>query len=390
VDEWRAKGVNVKQVRRPERKGFKAGALQYGLGEAKGDFIAIFDADFLPEPEFLKQTVPYFQDQGVGVVQACWGHINEDYSLLTKMQAFGLNAHFTVEQTGRNQGGHFLNFNGTAGVWRKACIEDAGGWQSDTITEDLDLSYRAQLNGWRIQYVQDIVAPAELPAAMNAFKSQQFRWTKGAAETFRKHFRNVLRADLPLPTKVHAAFHLLNSALFICIVCCSVLSVPTLIIKHNSPELKLLFQISSGFVVSFLVLTMFYWNAMRREYSDRLEAAITFIPKFLLFLSVSMGLSLHNAIAVLEGYMGRKTPFVRTPKFNLRERGDNWKHTQYLRQGLRSISPITLLEGAMAVYFGWGMYLGMTLEDMGLFPFHAMLTVGFSLVFFYSIRHARG
>ena len=187
VKQWQEKGVDVQQIRRADRKGFKAGALQYGLSIAKGEFIAIFDADFVPQPDFLKNSVPHFeQDEKIGVVQTRWGHINEKYSMLTKLQAFGLNTHFFVEQNGRSQGGHFLNFNGTAGIWRKQCIEDAGGWKADTLTEDLDLSYRAQLKGWQIFYTPDIVALAELPAAMGAIKSQQYRWTKGAAETSKK------------------------------------------------------------------------------------------------------------------------------------------------------------------------------------------------------------
>jgi len=386
VAEWQAQGIDIQQVRRPDRVGYKAGALQYGMQIAKGEFLAIFDADFLPVPEFLEKTLPNFQNEKNGVVQTCWGHINENYSLLTKLQAFGLDAHFSIEQAGRNQGGHFLNFNGTAGIWRKATIEDAGGWHSDTITEDLDLSYRAQLRGWRIHYLEDIVSPAELPAAMNALKSQQFRWTKGAAETLRKHFFNVLRAKLPFSTKLHAAFHLLNSTLFICIMFCSVLSVPVLYIKSTSPELKLLFQVSSLFLLSLFALIFFYWNAMRKHHKDGLETTLVFIPKFFMFLSVSMGLSLHNAIAVVEGYMGKKTPFVRTPKFNIKDAKDKWQNTKYFSA---KINWLTVFEGLMTLYFGGAIYLGYYLEDMGLFPFHFMLTLGFGLVFFYSIKHSR-
>ena len=386
VAQWQAEGVDIKHVRRDNRKGYKAGALQYGMEIARGEFLAIFDADFLPIPDFLEKTLPYFSDENNGVVQTCWGHINEDYSLLTKLQAFGLDAHFSIEQLGRNKGGHFLNFNGTAGIWRKKTIEDAGGWHSDTITEDLDLSYRAQLKGWRIHYLEDIVSPAELPAAMNALKSQQFRWTKGAAETLRKHFFNVLGANLSFSTKLHAAFHLLNSTLFICIMCCSVLSVPVLYIKHTSPELKILFQISSMFLLSLLALIFFYWNSMRKHYKDSLEATLVFIPKFFMFLSVSMGLSLHNAIAVVEGYIGRKTPFVRTPKFNIKEAKDKWANTKYFS---KKINWLTVFEGLLALYFAGAIYLGYTFGDFGLFPFHFMLTLGFGLVCYYSIKHAR-
>ena len=388
VEEWRTRGMDIRQVRRPKREGFKAGALQYGMKRATGEFLAIFDADFLPDRDFLRKTIPYFQDSNIGVVQTCWGHLNEDYSLLTKMKAFGLNAHFSVEQSGRNYGDHFLNFNGTAGVWRKSCIEEAGGWQSDTITEDLDLSYRAQLKGWKIRYLEDIVSPAELPATMNAFKSQQFRWTKGAAETFRKHFLSVIRAKLSFPTKIHALFHLMNSALFLCIVCCSMLSVPTLLIKSHTPELAWLFHASSFFALSVVILMIFYWHSMRKAFASGNDTTRAFVPRFFLFLSLSMGLSLHNAVAVLDGYIGRKTPFVRTPKFNIQNKQDQWSNTKYLVRGLKGISPITLLEGIMAIYFGWGIYLGIALEDVGLLPFHTMLFIGFSTVCFYSVRHA--
>ncbi len=186
------KGLDIKHVTRTDRSGFKAGALKEGLKVAKGEFIAIFDADFLPEPNWLQRTVPYFKDRNIGVVQTRWGHINRDYSLLTKVQAFALDAHFTLEQVGRNSKGHFINFNGTAGLWRKQCIEDAGNWEGDTLTEDLDLSYRAQLKNWKFKYLEDVETPAELPVVISAARSQQFRWNKGGAENFQKMSRKVL------------------------------------------------------------------------------------------------------------------------------------------------------------------------------------------------------
>ena len=318
VVEWQAKGLDITQVQRPERKGFKAGALQYGMEIAKGEFIAIFDADFVPERNFLKDTVPQFQqDEKIGVVQTRWGHINEDYSMLTKLQAFGLNTHFFVEQNGRSQGGHFLNFNGTGGVWRKTCIEDAGGWKADTLTEDLDLSYRAQLKGWQIFYTPDIVAPAELPAAMSAIKSQQYRWTKGAAETSIKLLPKVLKASLSLRTKFHATFHLLNSAVFICIVITAVLSVPVLLIRNLSDNWETLMNISMVFLMGYAFLVVFYWNGFREKREGFWKTAKQFVPQMFMLLSVFLGLSVHNAVAVFEGLIGKKTPFVRTPKFNI-------------------------------------------------------------------------
>jgi cellulose synthase/poly-beta-1,6-N-acetylglucosamine synthase-like glycosyltransferase len=386
VAEYKAQGFNIYQHRREIRTGYKAGALKEGLEIAKGEFVAIFDADFLPRTDFLKKTVPYFSDQKIGVVQTKWQHLNKSYSLLTRLQAFGLDAHFTVEQTGRNSGKHFINFNGTAGIWRKTCIYDAGGWEADTLTEDLDLSYRAQLKGWEFKYLEALGSPAELPAAMNALKNQQFRWTKGAAECTRKNLLKVLKCkDFPLNTKVHALFHLMNSSIFICIVLLSVLSIPMLMIKNNFVEYELLFKLGSFFILSVIFLSIYYFVALSSEYESKLKALVHFVFLFPLFLSVSMGLSLHNALAVIEGYMGKKSPFIRTPKFNIVENKDVWKKNKYL---VSSVSFLTVLEFIMTIYFGFGMYAAFYYNDFGLFPFHVMLFAGFGYVTFYSIKHS--
>lgn len=387
VKEWQQKGIDIQQVRRPERKGFKAGALQYGLSIANGEFIPIFDADFVPEKDFLKRTIPHFsKDDQIGVVQTRWGHINEDYSILTQLQAFGLNTHFFVEQNGRSQGRHFLNFNGTAGIWRKACIADAGGWKADTLTEDLDLSYRAQLKGWKIFYTPDVVAPAELPAAMSAIKSQQYRWTKGAAETSRKLLPKVLKAPLPLATKFHATFHLLNSAVFICIVVTALLSVPVLFIRNLSDSWQLLMNISMIFLMGYVFLAVFYWNGFKEERQGFWKTLKEFVPKMFMLLSVFLGLSIHNAVAVLEGLMGKKTPFVRTPKFNITDKKGTWKGNKYFA---KRINPMTLLEGFLALYFFGGLTLAFYFNDFALLPFHLLLSLGFLLVFYYSVQHTR-
>ncbi|MEJ8800662.1 cellulose synthase family protein [Pontibacter sp. H249] len=378
--------LNIQHIRRPNREGFKAGALQYGLQTATGEFIAIFDADFLPAPDFLKSTISRFDNARTGVVQTRWGHLNENYSLLTKLQAFGLNAHFTVEQSGRYSGGHFINFNGTAGVWRKACIEDAGGWQADTLTEDLDLSYRAQLKGWQFIFLEDVEAPAELPAAMGALKSQQFRWTKGAAETARKHLARVLQSEVPLSTKLHATFHLLNSMVFICVLLTAVLSVPILFIKDNNPQLAILFKLGSVLIFSLMALVAFYWTALYQQSYHAWKTTKRFIPEFFLFLCISMGLSLHNSMAVAEGLLGIKTPFIRTPKYNLLQTRGTWKKQAYFMQ---SISPVTVVEGILALYFAAGIVLAFRLGDYGLLPFHVMLMFGFGAVFLYSLSHNR-
>ena len=387
VAEQKANGMNIEAVRRPERVGFKAGALQYGLGVAKGEFIAIFDADFVPYPDFLKRTVPYFDDKGIGVVQTRWEHINEEYSILTKLQAFALDAHFSVEQKGRNAAGHFINFNGTAGVWRRECISDAGGWQADTLTEDLDLSYRAQLKGWRFLFKENLGSPAELPVAMSAIKSQQFRWTKGAAETARKNLWKVLKAKLPFGTKVHATFHLLNSFLFICVLMNALLSVPLLFLKSEDEGLATAFDIASIFMLSLLALIFFFWvSRTNREEVRGMGRFLKFVGTFPLFLSISMGLSLHNAIATVEGYLGVKSPFIRTPKFNIQDMKDNWRErSKYLTKAL---TPLTIMEGLLTLYFIGGIVMAVFLNDYALVPFHALLMLGFGTIFYFSVRHS--
>jgi len=387
ISKLQESGLDISHIRRPDRKGFKAGALAYGTEIAKGEFIAIFDADFIPNADFLLETIPYFQNPKVGVVQTKWEHINEDYSLLTKLQAFGLDAHFTVEQIGRNRAGHFINFNGTAGVWRKECILDAGGWQSDTITEDLDLSYRAQLKGWQFYYLKDVGSPAELPVEMNALKSQQFRWTKGAAECAVKNLPKVLsKKGIGMGTKLNAVFHLLNSFIFICILATSVLSIPVLWVKSELADYAYLFNWASLFLLSFIILAFFYWISRPVSQRHGIKGVLNFIWNFPLFLAVSMGLSLHNSIAVLEGYSGKKTAFIRTPKFGLAESSGAWVDKNY--RSLK-ISPLTFFEGLLAIYFAAGIFLAFYLKDYGLLPFHLMLFFGYSFVFLQSFRHSK-
>lgn len=375
-------GFDIKQVRRPNREGFKAGALAYGLARAKGEFLAIFDADFIPAKDFLKRTMPHFHVKEVGMVQTRWSHLNEDYSLLTRLQAFGLDAHFSVEQKGRQAGGHFINFNGTAGLWRKACIESAGGWQADTLTEDLDLSYRAQLRGWQFVYMEEVDSPAELPVMMTALKTQQYRWTKGAAECSRKNLAKVLlKRDIKPITKLHAIFHLLNCVVFVCIFGTAILSVPILFIKDAHPEFAILFNLASIYLLSLLLLGLFYWVSVQSKGLGSWRSLRHMAIHFPMFLSVSMGLSLHNSIAVLEGLFGRKTPFIRTPKFNVVAAGDSFLTNKY---ATRPITGMVLLEGCIALYFLFGIMAGFRLGDLALMPFHFLLFLGFSIVFFYS------
>lgn len=386
VEFYQQQGLNIVQVKRPVRKGYKAGALEYGMQTAKGEYLAIFDADFVPYPDFLKKTIPYFlTDERIGVVQARWEHINKDYSILTKMQAFALDMHFTVEQQGRNAAGYFINFNGTAGVWRRTCIDDAGGWNSDTLTEDLDLSYRAQLKGWKFKYVEDVVAPAELPTDMNALKSQQFRWNKGGAETARKIGRQVMGAELPLRIKLHAIAHLFNTTNYIFILITAILSVPLLFIKNSYIDFNY-FKYASIFLMgSIAIAYAYYISTLQREKSVG-QTMKVYISRFPVFLAITMGMSLHNAWAVFRGWLGQQTAFVRTPKFAINNSGDIWKKKKYVAS---RVSPITYLEGIFSLYFLSGIIMGIYYGDYGLLPFHIMAFMGFSLIFYFSFKHAR-
>lgn len=372
-------GLDIQHIRRKNRVGFKAGALKDGLETAKGDFIAIFDADFLPESDWLKRTVIYFKDEEIGVVQTRWGHINRDYSTLTRVQAFALDAHFTLEQGGRNSKGHFINFNGTAGIWRKTCIIDAGNWEGDTLTEDLDLSYRAQLKDWKFKYLEDVETPAELPVVISAARSQQFRWNKGGAENFRKTVWNVITAkNISFKTKFHGVMHLLNSSMFLCVFIVAFLSIPMLYIKNTFGHLDIVFELTSFFIVSTIILFFCYWFTYRSVQGSSFDDFVDYIKLFFTFFSVALGFSLHNSFAVIEGHMGKRSEFVRTPKFNINSLSDSWKGNKYIA---KKISPNTILEFALMLYFLFGMYSAIPLNDFGLFPFHLMLFLGFGFVF---------
>ena len=376
-------GLDIKHIRRTNRQGFKAGALKEGLLLAKGEFIAIFDADFLPSSDWLKKTVIYFKDRKIGVVQTRWGHINREYSTLTRIQAFALDAHFTLEQVGRNAKGHFINFNGTAGIWRKECILDAGNWEGDTLTEDLDLSYRAQLKNWKFKYLEDVETPAELPVVISAARSQQFRWNKGGAENFRKSVWSVINAkNISFKTKFHGVMHLLNSSMFLCVFTVAVLSIPMMYIKNSFDHLGWIFEATKFFILSTIILFVCYWFTYKSIQGSSLDNFVDYIRIFFTFFSVALGFSLHNSIAVLEGHMGKRSEFVRTPKFNLNSLKDSWKGNKYLAT---KMSPNMILEAALMLYFLFGMYSAIPLNDFGLFPFHFMLFLGFGYVFIKSL-----
>ncbi len=381
-----ARGINIQHVHRTDRTGYKAGALDCAMDKVEGEFIAIFDADFVPSKDFLLRTIPYFTEN-VGVVQTRWGHLNKDYSLLTELQAFGLNGHFAIEQGGRNASGHYINFNGTAGVWRRATIDDAGGWEHDTITEDLDLSYRAQMKGWRFVYLEEVESPAELPITMSALKSQQHRWMKGGAEVFIKMWKRLATTKgLKIGDRIHGLAHLFNSSVFVFILILSLLSLAVLHIKDSFSDLNIYIKYGMYFFSSTIFLGFYYWNSFRDKRGNFFGDLFRFLGRFVQFLTVSMALGLSNAVAVIEGYLGIKSSFVRTPKFNVAKK-DELKGNKYDK---KSLSIINIMEGIFMVTFGFTAVNRALYGDLGMVPFHLMLAIGYGIIFFNTLKENRG
>lgn len=317
VEHWRSRGTDIVHIHRDDRTGFKAGALAAGMARTDAEFLAIFDADFVPTPGLLRGTIDHFTDDHVGMVQVRWGHINRRFSTLTYLQSIFLDGHFVIEHTARNRSGRFFNFNGTAGVWRRTCIDAAGGWQHDTLTEDLDLSYRAQLAGWRFVFLPDVVSPAELPVEMNSFKSQQHRWAKGSIQTGRKLLPTIWRAAIPLKTKIEATFHLTNNVAYVLMIALAILMLPAVLVRiRDAGTVRgFLFDVSIFFAATSSVLA-FYAAAQREVYADW-KRTILYFPAL---VALGIGISVNNAKAVLEALVGHESPFVRTPKYAVGER----------------------------------------------------------------------
>ena len=386
VRQYKSQGLQMEHVRRADRQGFKAGALQHGLQMARGEFITLFDADFIPPNDFLRRTLPAFTDASIGMVQTRWSHLNKNYCLLTHFQAFLLDSHFSIEQTGRNSAGYFINFSGTGGVWRKACMIDAGGWHYDTLTEDFDISYRAQLKGWKFTYLEDVCVPAELPPVMSAMKTQQYRWIKGNAETARKHLKGVLLSDIPMKAKVSACFHLLVGLVFICVFVSSFLSVPLLFLKSQVPALSFWFRLASFSVISLLCLGVFHYvSTVYTGYSQDSNRQY-FYKTFPLYLMFSMGISLNNALAVAEGLLGIKSVFVRTPKFNVLGTGK----VSIINTQRRKRDFLLPIEMALTVYYlVGGSFLAFYYHDFTIFPYHMMLAFGFGMMCYFNLTEER-
>ncbi len=378
VAHWRKQGVDIMHVHRTDRSGFKAGALQNGLNIARGELIAIFDADFTPKRDFLRRMIPSFSDQKIGLVQARWTHQNADRSLLTRLQAFGLDAHFAVEQRVRNVLGYFMNFNGTAGIWRRQCIEDAGGWQADTLTEDLDLSYRAQLRGWKFVYRPDVTAPAELPEDMNAFRAQQFRWTKGAAQTARKMLPQLWRSGERLAVKLEGTFHLTAHMAYPFVILIVLLHVPLMWIKHqgNGPGEVYFAALGIGLLgfAGFALSQLFAQRELYPDWPIRMRL-------FPVFMAASMAMSISNGRGIVEALIGRKSAFVRTPKNNVSASG-----AVSARYRDATVPIIAWIELAIAVYSVGGLVVAIALREWAALPFQLLFVVGFALVSVFSIR----
>src|SRR6476620_11159943 len=365
-----ARGFNISYLHRVDRRGYKAGALEAGLKVAQGQFIAIFDADFIPPKDFLIRTLPHLvADEKVGMVQARWGHINHHYSLLTQIQSILLDAHFVLEHGGRNRAGCFFNFNGTAGVWRRTAIEDAGGWQHDTLTEDLDLSYRAQLLGWRFVFLPDLVSPAEVPVEMNAFKSQQHRWAKGSIQTCMKLLPRILSSKQPLKVKVEAFFHLTANFNYLLMCALSVLMFPAMWVRYNMGWYEMLLIDVPLFAAATLSVCNFYIVSQRELYPNWRQRL-----KYLPFLmSIGIGLCVNNTRAVLEALFKKESEFARTPKYGIERDGDEWVGKKYHQ----SVGVQPIIEVALGLYFTATVFYALVNQIYGTLPFLMLFQVGF-------------
>ncbi|PYJ44590.1 MAG: glycosyl transferase family 2 [Verrucomicrobia bacterium] len=373
----RQRGFDVELIHRVDRIGFKAGALEYGLATARGEFICILDADFVPPPHLLRRTIDFFTDPKIGMIQTRWGHLNRGYSLLTRVQAMFLDGHLLLEQTARSRSGRFFNFNGTAGLWRKSCIEQSGGWQHDTLTEDLDLSYRAQLAGWRFIFLPDVVTPAELPVDMNGFKSQQHRWTKGSIQTCKKLLPKIWRSELPMPIKVEATGHLVSNFAYLLLASLCVLLHPSAGGPQSGWVRTILIDIPI-FLTASVSVAVFYICAQRELHPRTWMREILLLP---CLLALGIGLSFNNARAVLEAMFNHQSDFARTPKYGIERKAQPWRNCRYMP--LKSLLPIA--EFFFALYFTYFVWFAIAHRQFLSVPFLLMFQFGFLYVSFCSV-----
>jgi cellulose synthase/poly-beta-1,6-N-acetylglucosamine synthase-like glycosyltransferase len=379
---WQSKGIDIVYVHRTNRVGFKAGALENGLHTAKGEFVAVFDADFVPTPDFLVRTVPFFSDDKVGMVQVRWGHLNREFSILTQAQSILLDGHFIIEHTARNRSGCFFNFNGTAGIWRASTITDAGGWQHDTLTEDLDLSYRAQLKGWQFVFLPEIISPAEVPVDMNAFKSQQHRWAKGSIQTAKKLLPMIMRSNLPFAVKREAFFHLTNNMAYLLMVVLSVMMPLSMVVRFNHGMYSTLFLDLPVFIASTASVGFFY-VATGRELGLGWWARVKYLP---FAMSLGIGMAINQCKAVVEALLDKESEFARTPKTG--SEGKSVRSVKKAYRGKRNWVP--LVELAFGLYFTGAVYFAWDLAIYSSMPFLVLFQVGFLYVGISSLLEFRG
>ena len=376
-----AQGINISVIHRTNRTGYKAGALENGLKTAKGEFVAVFDADFNPGSDILLNTIHHFTDEGVGMVQMRWGHINRRYSMLTRIQSLMLDGHFVIEHDARYRSGRFFNFNGTAGIWRRSTISDAGGWEHDTLTEDMDLSYRAQLKGWRFVYLTNVETPAEIPVEMASFKSQQHRWAKGSIQVAKKMLPTILKSDVPFKIKLEAFFHLTNNLAYVLMIMLALLLLPNLLVRTNHGWQEVLLIDLPLFMGTTFSIGTFYVVAHRSLYGG-LWRAIAKVP---MLMSLGIGLSINNAKAVIEGLIGHETEFVRTAKHGADSQSLLLSKMKYrARRGL-----VPLIELAFAAYFVATIYVAIVGGHYISLPFLFLFLFGYLYVGVLSVYQRR-
>ncbi|ATB27941.1 cellulose synthase family protein [Melittangium boletus] len=381
VERQRQAGHDIVYVHRTNRQGFKAGALENGLATARGEFVAVFDADFVPAPDFLLRTVPFFADSQVGMVQVRWGHLNRDYSILTQAQSIFLDGHFIIEHTARNRSGCFFNFNGTAGIWRRVTISDAGGWQHDTLTEDLDLSYRAQMKGWQFIFLPEVISPAEVPVDMNAFKSQQHRWAKGSIQTARKLLPMILKSDLPFAVKREAFFHLTNNVAYLLMVLLSALMPLSMVVRFQHGLYGTLF-LDLPFFLSATASVCFFYVAAQRERGAKGWERFKYLP---FLMSLGIGMAINNARAVLEALLGQQSAFSRTPKTGAE--GKKIVAVKKSYRGDKTLMPI--IELSFALYFTGALWFAIDKHIYTSLPFILLFQLGFLYVGVSSLLQGR-
>ena len=383
VNRYFAEGFDITYHHRKVREGFKAGALEAGLKKSSGELVLIFDADFVPRPDCIRRMIDYFTDERVGMVQMRWSHINADYSLLTRVQSIMLDGHFVIEQVARHRCGGFFNFNGTAGMWRRETIEWSGGWQHDTLAEDTDLSYRAQLMGWHFVYLADDDVPAELPVEINAFKSQQRRWAKGVVQVGMKLLRRMWRDPrLPLRVKLEQFFRLTGNLAAPLVIVLALINLPILIVRYNQGLFHLFVLDVPILTFSTLSVVVYYLVTQRYLHPDKWKQSIKYIP---FVMSMGIALTFSNARAGLEALMGVKSPFVRTPKYRIEKIGDAWAPKSYVKRGLS----FPILELLFAIYFAFTIWYAIDSNIFGTIPFLLIYFCGYAYAVALAVTQAR-